>query len=464
MKTLNIITFGLAAALLSSCGLYSKYERPEVGVNTDTFMRDASQYANTADSTGFGDVAWREVFTDPQLQVLIQEGLDNNVDIFKAVAGVKQLEEALKCARLAFLPSVALAPSGTMSKVLTGDYKSDWSKTYAIPVSASWTVDIFGSILAQKRNAEVTLAMSKDYEQAARSGVICGVANSYYTLLMLDRQLEILGEMEQLTKETWDMMKLQKELRGARETSVVSAQAAHLNVKAQAVDMRRQISAVENALSLLIGRQAGTVSRGKLADQSLPTQFSTGYPVRLLSIRPDVHAKEMSLAACFYDVQKARSAMYPSITISATGSYTNSLGSMIANPGQLLASFVGQLAQPLFANGRLTAQLKVAKLDYEVAQHEWNHSILQAGAEVSNYLVEYHSAKEKGELDRQQVEALTKSVDYTRNLFKMGSSSYLEVISAQSSLLSAEISQVTDDFNKMQAVVNLYSALGGGRY
>lgn len=464
MKILNIITIGLVAVLMGSCGLYSKYERPEVKVNTSAAMRDAELYANTTDSLGFGDVAWREVFTDPQLQQLIQAGLDNNLDIYKAVASVKQMEEALRCARLAFLPSLALAPNGSFSKVLTGDYKSDWSKSYALPISASWTIDIFGNILAQKRNAEATLAMTKDYEQAARSGVICGVANSYYTLLMLDRQLEILAEMEKLTKETWEMMKLQKDLRGARETSVVSAQAAFLKVQAQAVDMRRQVREVENALSLLVGREAQAISRGKLADQTLPSEFSTGYPLRILSIRPDVHAKEMNLAACFYDVQKARSSMYPSLTISANGSYTNSLGSMIANPGQLIANFVGSLAQPIFSNGRLTAQLRIEKIDYEIAEKEWIHSILNAGAEISNSLVEYHSANEKGALDRQQVEVLKKSVDYTLNLFKMGTSSYLEVLTAQSSLLNAEISQVTDDFNKMQAVVNLYSALGGGRY
>jgi NodT family efflux transporter outer membrane factor (OMF) lipoprotein len=464
MKILNIITVGLVAVLMSSCGLYKKYERPEVTVNTSAVMRDAEQYANTTDSLGFGDVAWREVFTDPQLQELIEEGLENNLNVYKAVASVKQMEEALKCARLAFLPSLALAPNGTFSKVLTGDYKSDWNKSYALPISASWTLDIFGNILAQKRNAEATLAMTKDYEQAARSGVICGVANSYYTLLMLDRQLEILDEMEKLSKETWEMMKLQKDLGGARETSVVSAQAAFLKVQAQAVDMRRQVREVENALSLMIGREAQTISRGKLADQSLPTEFSTGYPLRILSIRPDVHAKEMDLAACFYDVQKARSSMYPSITISANGSYTNSLGSMIANPGQLIASFVGSLTQPLFANGRLTAQLRIAKIDYDVAEKEWINSILNAGAEISNCLIVYHSANDKGVLDRQQVEVLKKSVDYTRDLFKMGSSTYLEVLTAQSSLLNAEIAQVTDDFNKMQAVVNLYSALGGGRY
>ena len=460
-----ITNIGILALVtsLTGCGLYQKYERPETTIKVDNnLMRDAHLYANTTDSTGFGDVAWREVFTDPQLQSFIQEGLDNNDDIYAAAANIQKMEAALACSRLAFLPSVVFSPSGTLSKVLTGDHKSDWSKSYTLPVSASWTVDIFGDILAQKRGAEMQLEMMKDYEHLTRSKIICGIANSYYTLLMLDRQLEILEEMDTLTSDTYEMMKLQKELRGARETAVVSAEASMLSVKSQKIDMQRQILAVENSLSLLIGRSAQHISRGKLANQTMPEKFSTGLAVNLLAARPDVHAAEMNLANCFYSVESARSKFYPQLTISGTGAFTNNLGTIV-NPGQFLANIVGSLTQPIFMNGRLKAALKVAKLDYEIAYREWEHSILTAGAEVSNALVEYNSAKQKGDVDRQQVEVLTKSVDYTKELFQMGSSSYLEVLQAQSQLLNAKISQVTDDFNKMQAVVNLYSALGGGK-
>ena len=458
----NIGILALTASL-TGCGLYKKYERP--GVEMDYAMRSDAASAvgvNTTDSTGFGDVAWREVFTDPQLQRLIEQGLENNVDIFSAAANVKKVEAALECSRLAFLPSVAFSPQGTLSKVLSGDLKGDWSKSYTLPVSASWTVDLFGTILSQKRGAEMQLEMTKDYEHLTRSKVICGVANCYYTLLMLDRQMEILNDMETLTGDTYEMMKLQKDLRGARETAVVSAEASVLGVKSQKIEMQRQILAVENSLSLLIGQNAQKIARGKLEDQRLPEKFSMGCAINLLTNRPDVHAAEMNMANCFYAVETARSRFYPQLTITATGAYTNDLGQVV-NPGQWLARFVAGLVQPIFQYGRLKAGLKVAKLEYEVAEKEWEHSVLNAGAEVSNALVEYNSAKMKGEVDRQQVEALTKSVDYTKELFQMGSSSYLEVLQAQSQLLNARISQVTDDFNKMQAVVNLYSALGGGR-
>ena len=459
----------LLVAFLMSCShgksLWSRYERPDSILHataTSSALRDAAAIEGS-DSVGFGGVKWQDVFTDPLLRALIEKGLEQNVDIFAASANIQKMEAALKAARLAFLPQLALSPSGTLAKVVTGDKKSDWNKSYALPISASWTVDIFGNILATKRGAEVQLAMMKDYRHVTRSKVICGIANCYYTLLMLDRQLEILNDMEVLTAETYQMMKLQKELRGAKETAVVSAQAANLSVKTQIVDMKRQISEVENTLSTLVGMHAQSISRGKLADQNLPDSFSTGVAINVLASRPDVHAAEMTLANCFYDVKKAQSAFYPSLKITGTGSFTNSLGSAVSNPGQFLANFVGALTQPVFMNGRLTAQLKAAKLSYEVAEKDWRQAILEAGAEVSDCLVEYNSSKEMSDLERQRVEALTKSVDYTMMLYKMGTSTYLEVISAQSSLLNAEISQVTDDFNKMQAVVNLYSALGGGR-
>ena len=447
-----------AAVLLNSCGLYNKYERPDV--SADNIMRDAGQYASTNDSTSFGDVEWREVFTDPQLQALIQQGLDKNHDLLNAALDVKMAEAQLMSARLAFLPSFRLEPSGTLAKAF--DTGTDWSKTYALPVSASWNVDLFGNLVSQNRSKKVALIASQDYQQAVRSRVICGIANCYYTLLMFDRQYEILTDMEKLTKETWEMMKLRKELSGTRETSVLSAEASYLDVKAQVVDMRRQIHEVENTLSLLIGQQAQSITRGKLYDQNLPSTFSAGIPVNLLANRPDIHAAEMSLAQCFYGIQSARSAFYPALTFTARGTFTNSVQQII-NPGKFLLNFVGSLTQPIFSNGKLVAGLKVAKAQYEKAYNTWEHTILTAGSEVSDALVQYNSSDEQSKIDRQQVEVLKKNVDHTRDLFKMGSSTYLEVITAQTQLLNAEISQVTDDFNKMQAVVSLYSALGGGR-
>ena len=330
-------------------------------------------------------------------------------------------------------------------------------------MSASWSLDLFGNLLNVKRSTQMQLLGMKDYQLVVKTKLITNVANMYYTLLMLDRQLEILNSMSELTQETWRIMKLQKDLGRANETSVQSAEASHYSVLAQVADMKRQIREVENSLSLVLGQQAQAISRGKLADQSLPTEFSTGVGIQLLANRPDVHYAEMSLASCFYNTQQARSNFYPQITISGTGAFTNNSGAGIVNPGKWLLSAVGSLVQPIFQNGRLVAGLKVAKYQQEQAFNTWQQAVLAAGAEVSNALVQYNSSDEMSKLDAKRVDILTKNVDMTRELFKSRSASYLEVISAQRNLLNAQISQVTDDFNKMQAVVSLYSALGGGR-
>lgn len=460
MKSKNILILISAAALLSSCGIYGKYERPEV--NTTGLVRDVTSNTDTlavTDTTSFGNLPWRSVFTDPQLQALIEQGLAHNTDLLNAALNVKMVEAQLSVAKLAFVPSFTFSPQGTISS-WDG---SKATKTYSLPVNASWSIDLFGNLLNQKRSAQMALLATKDYQLVVKTNLIANIANAYYTLMMLDKQLEIVDNMTGLTKDTWDMMKLQKDLNMAKETSVQSAEANYYSVLAQAADLKRQIRETENSLSLLLGQPAQTIGRGKLEDQSLPTEFSTGVGIQMLNNRPDVHYAEMALAQCFYDVQTARSKFYPNISISASGAFTNNGGGGIVNPGKWLLSAVGSLVQPIFQNGQLIAGLKVAKAQQEQAYNTWQNAVLAAGSEVSNALVLYNSSDEKSKLEQKQIESLTKNVEYTKDLFSMGSSTYLEVITAQQSLLNAELSKVQDDFYKMQAVVNLYYALGGGR-
>lgn len=463
MKTniTNIIIVGLATLVLTSCkSLYGKYERPEV--NTTGLVRDAVSDTDTlavTDTTTFANLPWRELFTDPKLQALIETGLDNNPDLLNAALNVQMAEAQLKASKLAFLPSVSFSPQGTLSS-WDG---SKASKTYSLPINASWNLDIFGNLLSQKRSTQMFLVQMKDVQVSVQSSLIANIANMYYTLLMLDEQMRIINEMEQLTKETWEIMKVQKEaITGVRSTAVQAAEASYYSVLAQKEDMRRQIRETENSLSLLLGRQAGLIERGTLAEQSLPTEFSTGVGIQLLANRADVHANEMALAQCFHDVQTARSRFYPSLNISGSGAFTNSSGAGIVNPGAWLLSAVGSLVQPIFQNGQLIANLKVAKAQYEQAYNTWQNSVLQAGAEVSNALVLYNASDAKSKIEAKQVAVLKQNVEDTRMLMATAGSTYLEVIEAQSSLLNAELSKVQDDFYKMQAVVNLYYALGGG--
>ncbi len=453
---------GVSLLLLSSCGLYNKYERPD-NVNTAGLIRDVVVDNDTLPlntDQNFGQLPWREVFTDPQLQQLIEKALENNTDLRNAALNVKMMEDMLRVAKLAFLPSVAFAPQGTISRVQMDGATT--SKTYQLPIAASWNVDLFGNILSQKRSAQMQLLATKDYQVAVQTNIVCGVANLYYTLMMLDEQLAIVTDMEGLVKETWDMMKLQMQLGRARSTSVQSAESNYYQVQAQAVDLRRQIRELENSMSLLLNEAGHAISRGKFYGQSLPQKFSAGVGIQLLSNRADVHAAEMKLAQCFYDVETARSRFYPNVTLSANAVFTNNLGQVV-NPGKWILSAIGSLTQPIFQHGQIVAGLKVAKAQQEQALNTWQNTILKAGNEVSNALLAYNSADEKSQLEEKQVKVLTQNVEDTRQLYKSKGSSYLEVIQAQSSLLNARISKVQDDFTKMQAVVNLYQALGGGK-
>lgn len=461
MKRYNFLIIGLAAVTLTGCkSLYGKYERP--AVNTSGLIRDAVNDNDTlavTDTTSFANIPWRSVFTDPQLQTLIEKTLANNPDLLNAALNIDMAEAQLKVAKLAFLPGITFTPQGTIS---TWDGQKA-NKTYSLPVNASWDANLFGSLTAAKRSTQVSMLQMKDYQVAVQTKLIANVANMYYTLLMLDKQLQIVTDMEKLTKDTWDIMKVQLQtVRGVRSTAVQSAESNYLSVQTQKEDIKRQIRETENSLTLVMGEQAHAISRSTLDAQSLPTTFSTGVGVQLLSNRADVHANEMALANCFYNIEVARSRFYPSLTISASGAYTNSGGMGITNPGKILLSAVGSLTQPIFMKGQLRAGLRVAEDQYKQALNTWQSSVLSAGSEVSNALVLYNASDAKSKLEQKRIAVLKKNVEDTRNLMASAGSTYLEVITAQSNLLNAQLNQVQDDFSKMQAVVNLYYALGGG--
>ena len=379
--------------------------------------------------------------------------------MLNAALNVQMAEAQLQAAKLSFLPSVAFTPQGTLSS-WDGNKAN---KIYSLPIQASWNVDLFGNLLSSKRSAQVALLQSKDYQVSVQTKLIANIANMYYTLLMLDKQLSIVTDMEKLTKDTWDIMVLQKDaVAGVRSTAVQRAESSYYSVLTQKTDIKRQIRETENALSLLLGQQVQTIARGSLDQQTLPAKFSTGIGLQLLKNRADVHAAEMTLAQCFYNIQTARSRFYPALNISASGAFTNSGGMGIVNPGKWLLTAIGSLTQPIFQNGKLIAGLKVAKAQYEQAYNNWQNSVLIAGNEVSNALIQYNSAEEKSKIEAKQIEVLKQNVDDTRELMASAGSTYLEVITAESSLLNVQLTKIADDFSKMQAVVNLYSALGGG--
>ena len=451
-----------AAALLNACGVYNKYERPDV--DTQGLIRDAYIDTDTLavqDTASFGNLPWRQVFTDPLLQAYIKQGLEKNSDLLNAALTVDMYETMLKAAKLAFLPAIQFGSNNGMGSISTlYTDPSVTTKSYTLPVTASWTIDLFGNILSQKRSTQMKLLGYKDYQMAVRAQVISSIVNCYYTLLSLDKQMAIVEEMSRMSKETWEMMKLQHQLGRVRSTGVQSAEAAYLSMQTRANDFKRQIRSTENALCLLIGQAGQQIERSTLDQQSLPAEFATGVGIQLLQNRPDVHNAEMNLAACFHDVQTARSQFYPTISIGATGAFTNSNGSV--NPGKWLLNLFGNLTQPIFMRGALTANLKVNEKKYEQAFNTWQKAILSAGNEVSNALVSYNSYDANSKIEEERITVLSQSVEDTKALYHSSGSSYLEVLTAEQNLLNAQLNKVNDDFAKMQAVISLYTALGGG--
>ena len=458
----QIICLFCAASLLSSCHIYKSYDRPR-DIDVAGLYRDTVATGDTlvSDTANFGNLPWREVFTDPELQALIEQGLANNTDLQTAILKVKEAEASLMSSRLAYAPALSLSPQGTISSF----DKSAATKTYSLPVTASWEIDLFGKLLNAKRGAQTALLQTKAYRQAVQTQIISGIANTYYTLLMLDRQQEITEQTADIMKRNVETMRAMKDAAMTNAAAVTQSEAAYAQVLASLPDIRQSIREVENALCMLLRQAPQTIERSStLEEQHLPTEFSVGIPLQLLSNRPDVKAAEMALAGTYYNANAARAAFYPQITISGSAGWTNSAGSVIVNPGKLLASAVGSLTQPLFYRGANIARLKIAKAQQEEAKLAFQQSLLNAGSEVSNALSLYQTTAEKAGARKLQVESAEKGAEYTKELFQLGTSTtYLEVLSAEQALLSARLSQVSDLFDSMQAVVSLYQSLGGGR-
>lgn len=450
----KIIVLTTATALLSSCGIYTKYQPAET--TPDNLY---GEEVAVDDTTNFGNVNWRELFTDPQLQALIEQGLQNNTDLRSAQLQIEEAEAALMSAKLAFLPSFALSPQGTISSFDGGKA----TKTYTMPVTASWELDIFGRLRNAKQQAKALYAQSKDYQQAVRTQLIAGIANVYYTLLMLDEQLAISQQTEEAWKETVASTRALMDAGLANEAATSQMEAAYYSVQTSILDLKEQINQVENSLALLLAETPRRYERGKLADQRLPEDVAVGVPMQMLSNRPDVRAAERSLEQAFYATNQARAAFYPSIVLSGSAGWTNSAGSMIVNPGKFLASAVGSLTQPLFNKGQIMAQYRIAKAQQEEASLSFQQALLNAGSEVNDALVACQTSKAKTLLFEKQIQSLEKALESTSLLMEHGTTTYLEVLTARQSLLSAQLSQTANRFTEIQSVINLYQALGGGR-
>lgn len=448
----------VGAMLLSSCQLYKNYERP-ADIITDGIYGDMQ----TAGDNSLGDLKWRDIFTDPKLQALIERGLQQNTDMKNAELRINEADYALQCAKLAYIPSLYFNPSGTVSKAWDPYGRNDYSasKTYSLPVQMSWQVGSIGSLRNNKKKAEVTRDQLRNAKQAIQAQLVASIASMYYNLSMLDEQRLLTVQ----TEENWGKyLQMQKQLMDAGQSNlaaVASIEATYYSIQTSVVSIDNSIHAFENALSTLLGETQFHIDRNTLASFQTPAVCSTGLPITILDRRPDVRDAEYKLAAAFYDKNIAYSNFFPQLTISSSGQFTNSLGAAV-NPGIFIGAAVASLAQPLFENGRIRAQYKVSKAEMEIATNDFKQAVIKAGNEVNLAMDDIYVARLMQELIDKQVESLSKALDATQKLYQNTGTNYLNVITAQNSLLSAQMSQISNRMDAITATIDLYQALGGG--
>ena len=436
---------------MAGCGIYKPYSRPEI--ETEGLYRDIP----AKDTVTIASLSWRELFTDTYLRNLIEKALEQNTDLRIAQLRVEEAEAVLQNARLSYLPSVSLNPEGGISR-----YDGATAKTYNIGASASWEIDIFGKVTNAKRGAKAALEGSRAYEQAVQTRLVATIANSYYTLLMLDKQLAVNARTLEMWEKSVKVLNALKQAGKANDAAVLQAQANRMTLESSVLSIRQSIHETENALSALLAIQLQSIERGTLDEQEFPEELSVGVPLQLLANRPDIKQTEYNLAQAFYATNAARAAFYPSITLSGTAGWTNNGGGVILNPGKWLLGAIGILTQPLFNRGTNIANLKIAKAQQEEATLLFRQSLLDAGKEVNDALTAWQTARERVNIDKNQIKILQEAVRKTEILMRNTPTTYLEVLTAQQSLLAAELTEAQDQFEEIQGVINLYHALGGG--
>lgn len=443
------------AALLSSCGLYKSYERP-ADIQTDGLYR--SDNTQSSDSLGLASFAWREIFTDPQLQTLIERGLAQNTNLRSAQLQIEQSEASLKAAKWAYIPSLAFAPQGSLAGV-------DWGKatqTYTIPVSASWQIDIFGSLHNAKKRAQAQLENSQAYKQAVQSQLIAAIANYYYSLAMLKDQLAISQETEKLWKVNVETTRALMNAGQSNMAAVSQTEANYYSICTQITDLKQQISDLENEFSALLGEAPQKYAIGSMNNWKVPARMSAGIPAAALANRPDVKQAETQLAVAYYATNESRAAFYPGLNLSGAIGWTNDLGTLPVNPSKWIWNAMASLTQPIFQNGKLRAQYKISKAQQEQAKLSFQQTLLDAGTEVNAALTKIQATGEKDGLYTKQIASLETAVKSTQALMMNSSTNYLQVLTAQQTLLTAQMSQISNKFSQIQAAIELYQALGGG--
>lgn len=442
----KIVLAAVAVLALGSCGLYTKYERPEVSFADSLYRRLPAD----ADTNSIATLKWSDLFTDPILQEWIRVGIENNTDLNVARKRIEVARAGLISAKWALLPGV----SGSVSGGTPG--------TVTVGVDASWEADIFGKLRNTKKSAVAAVEESIAYKQATQSMLVATIAGYYYNLLMLDQKLNTSRHTMDNWEENIRTMEALKRAGKTTEAAVLQAKANKLKIEASVYSLEQTIFEVENEMSALLGIVPIKITRSTLENQVFPEKLSQGVPVQLLANRPDIRQAEQALIQKFYLTNAARAAFYPNLSLSGSLGWTNGSGAMVVNPAGLIAGVIGSLVQPIFSKGANKARLKAAQAEQEAALYNFRQAILDAGVNVNDALMKWQTAQKRLEVDKRQVLHLKAAVLNTKLLMKRGSTNYLEVLTAQQHLLDAELTEITDSYDKIIGVISLYRSLGGG--
>ncbi|MCR4994994.1 MAG: efflux transporter outer membrane subunit [Bacteroidales bacterium] len=410
-----------------------------------------SVVAKTEDLT-----TWRNVFTDPQLGILIETAMEHNADLLTANLNVEQADAGLRMARLATLPSVAAGVEGSLSKTKG----AATTKTYNVPLTLQWEVDLSGRLRREKRAALANYWSMAETERAVRLQLIASVATHYYTLVMMDEQLRVTRQSMNNARQTVEVMEAMKEVGMQNEAAVSQARAAYLNVAASEKSLLQQIKTTENALMVLIGVKYDSISRNRWESTDVCIADTTSYPIERLANRPDVKAAEYALKSQMEQVNVARAAFYPQLTISASAGWTNNVGEIV-NPGQILLNAIGSLVQPLFNKGKNRANLRIAKAQQEQALVAFNQSLLVAGSELSDALSACQLSRDRLSIRKQEADEAEQAYEVSKTIMQNSSNTYLEVLTAQSALIQSRLNIISDWLDNIQGKINLFKALGG---
>jgi multidrug efflux system outer membrane protein len=463
-SSVKYIFFVLAAgSVLLSCKVSKTYQQPDL--NTNALYRDQTR----TDTATLASMPWQSLFTDAVLKGLIQEGISRNLNLKIAVQKIIEAQATLVQSKAALLPTLNAYTSVNPSKQSAAalDFPPDINintntTLYQLGLSSSWEADIWGKLSSAKRGALANLLQTDAAKRAIQTQLIADIANNYYSLLALDKELEITTHTLQNRVKDVETMKTLKEAAVVNGAAVVQSEANRYAAEVAIPDIKRSIRETENALDVLLGRTQGQVKRGTLDDQKAITELQTGVPSQLLKNRPDVQQAEYAFRSSFENTNVAQAYFYPSFTITASGGYSNlQLKDFFIN--SIFYNIAAGLTQPIFNQGINKMRLKIAQAQQKEAMYNYQQTVLTAGSEVSNALYSYQSALEKDDARSKQIAALEKAVDYTQQLLRYSSATnYTDVLTSEQSLLAAQLSGVNDRLQQLQAIVNLYRALGGG--